>query len=305
MYIRITPYHLSVSMIEVSKRLIGEIDVAEFSFYVTTAFGNEYHFLYQLDERGIPGWHMYFAGEGRENLATKAINRASLGRLNVLYTDKELDALVRRVNENPLLTTYLVVPGYKDAINRPDFIVFPMNKKTVSFLQTFNSASNHFVDSSIADTMSQVLTDARQFHLTGENKADFLNNIESELGIVNTNLHMKGYHMFSTHTTPPFILESIKNGSVNTETLRFEKNKQSHKLQVDGMILDKDGMSVGVIKNVQHALHAFEDQAKQFLKIQQIQNTQQSYRSRMRSDIEQGNAMGENIFSVIEERLKK
>lgn len=303
MYIKVTPSGLSLSGVEAVERVVGRTLTGEFLFSVMTQFGNEYFFRYQIDEQGVPGWHMYSPGFGAENPAIEACQRNSHGRLNINYTIEELDDLVTDVDdkEDFFVTMYLLVPGHRDALEKPDFVVFPLNKNVIGFLRAFTSISNQLVEDDIAHSLKQILTDARQFFLERKYKSQFLNDPLSELGMVNTKIISEGFYIFVSKNAPPFIRNSIQHRGVNPEILFLEKSKDYEK--EEGMILDFNGNLVGQIKDIQSVLRSYESLTASQKRLNQIENQaiNTKYRPAQR-DIRRLNQLGKDMRDIYRDK---
>lgn len=225
MYVRVTPMGLSVSAIEAAIRGRN----AEFSFTVVTSHGKNYVFRYQKDASGTNLWHLYRDNEGTEFPAIEAKGRRSLGSLRLDYTDSEMDALVKSVEENPFTTTYLVLPGEGEA----DLVVMPLSRKIMAFIRAFVSAAESLVDHQIAQCVRKEIVEARKIQLSREQKHAFLNDPGSELGQIAERFEKEGFYMYSSGPmqqpmiyVPTFMKYAIL-GQADEEVICLEKNPGS------------------------------------------------------------------------------
>lgn len=268
MYVRITPLGIAVSGVETETFGQSGFRRAEFSFFAVTPHGGRWQFRYQIDAMGMAAWHLYHEGDGGDIPAMDARSRKSLGSLPVDHTDRDIDALLRRVDDNPSVTTYLLAPGHPDARKKPDFIVFTLEKQLIARLRAFVSASEAMVASGVANGIVQNIRDARCFFLDQKTRNVFLSEGSSELARIGLALSGKGFFMYSSggygeklSDLPPLIRQAMESANYPRIDLRLEKSDRFG--IVSGALTDAAGRPLGVIRNASHIFAAYEGMVRQ------------------------------------------
>lgn len=266
-YFRITRLGVSVSDVFAEKR--GDsVRRAEFSFCAVTPHGSRWQFRYQMDAMGMAAWHLYRYGEGDGAPAMDARGRDSLGVLPVDYTDDDIDGLLRKVEDNPSVNTYLLVPGHPEAKRRPDFLLFSLNKRLMAFLRAFSSISDLVVKNGVVSCMSHNIADVRCFFLDERGKRLMEKGEGGELGRIGDDLARKGFYMYASGEfgdelahLPEFIREALSSAKFPKVELRLEKNSRFG--PATGILADVFSRPVGLVRNMGSVFSAYESMVRQ------------------------------------------
>lgn len=272
MYYRTTRAGISVSTIEMRPRDDNGVDIGEFSFSILTPQGVPYVFRYQMDEIGIPLWHLYENGEGCLWYATEKRHRDSLGTIPVNFSDSDIDSLIGRIDKSPEITIHLLVPGHQDANPRPDIVLFPLDADVMATLQSFSSISDCIVGGGkIAQRMGKLLDGAISITLSGENRKFFNEKGRTELGQIALNLDNDGFHVYISEKNrplaniPPCIRKEIEKAVFIPFYFERKKGMES------GGIVNASGMPVGEIRDFDAIIAKYRELSKQKLRISMLE----------------------------------
>lgn len=288
MYYRTTRLGISISTIEMSIRDNDGISIAEFMFNVKTPQGDEYVFRYQLDEVGVPGWHLYYLKTGNEHFATEKRYRNSLGVIPVNYMDSDIEQLLNKIKSFPEIVIYILVPGHKDAKPKPDILLFPMDVDTTSNIMTINSLSKYIIGrNKIAQKIGKILKGAVVINFKNENKKNFDEAGKTELGQINKNFQINGFYTYISDSNNPLsnIPPSIRSEIEKAVFMPFYfERKGDDGKQV--LITDAEGHPVGEIKNIDDIIAKYGEMVNQKIRIDTAlrQNNGHSHSMKMSND---------------------
>lgn len=287
MYYRTTRLGISVSTMEMLIKDDNGMDIAEFMFPVKTPQGDEYVFRYQLDEIGVPGWHLYPIGEGATYFATEKRHRNSLGVIPVNYSDSDIEQILNKVKSFPEVVIYILVPGHGNAEPGIDIVLFPMDVDTAGGLVSISSLSKYIVGRNrVAQKIGKILKGAVIINLKGNDKKHFEMGDKTELGQIKRNFTSEGFHIYISDSNkplsniPPCIRAEIENAVFTP--FYFERKGDDQK---KGLIVSADGKPVGEIRDVAAILERYGLMAQQKLRIntalrQSYENSKRDLRMR-------------------------
>ena len=272
MYYRTTSLGITVSTIEMFIRNDSGIDIAEFMFNVKTPQGDEYVFRYQLDEVGIPAWHLYPLKSGHKYLATEKRHRDSLGFIPVNYMDSDIEQLLNKIKAFPEVVIYILVPGHKDSERETDIVLFPLDMDTTGDFMAITSISKYIIGKNrIAQKIGKILKGAVLINFRDENKKRFDSADKTELGQIKQHFISDGFHIYISDASKPFgsIPPSIRKEIEKAVFTPFYLERKSDD-QNGCIIATPDGKPVGEIRNINAIIEKYGEMAQQKLRIDSI-----------------------------------